>query len=98
MQILLKMTISSKLRFMSSSSEDAVDIERKLDWPPDMRMPVKDDVIEIETFTRAVEEVHLHPLGIGPFATVYLEDFIDPDPDESADIDFSDWSRGMFRT
>ena len=90
MQILFKMTITSSVS--RKLTEGDVDIERLVDWPPDMRIPVKDDVVDLDG-TRAVEEVHLAPLGIGPFATVYFEDFISENPDESAEIDFPDWKR-----
>ena len=89
MQILFKMTITSSA---GSISEGAVDIEKLIDWPPDMRIPVKDDVVDLDG-TRAVEEVHLAPLGIGPFATVYLEDFHSENPAESSEIDFLDWTK-----
>jgi hypothetical protein len=88
MQILFKMTITASV----TPSEDDVAIERSVSWPPDLRMPVKEDVIWIGGMSRAVEEVHLAPLSF-PYATVWLEDFIDPDPDESAGIDFPDWRR-----
>ena len=96
MQILFKMTITSSA---GSISEGAVDIEKLIDWPPDMRIPVKDDVVDfgdainLGGMTRAVEEVRLHPLGIGPFATVWVENFIDSDPEECANIDFPDWTK-----
>jgi hypothetical protein len=89
-QILFKMTITASVN--SVPTRNAVDIEKKLDWPPDLRMPVKDDVIDFGGMTKAVEEVHLHPTGIGVYATVYLENFIDPDPSECAEVDFSDWT------
>lgn len=95
MQIKFAMTITSSVS--RKLTEGDVDIERLVDWPPDMRIPVKDDVISLDeegtVFNASVEEVWLHPLGLGPFATVCLEDFINHDPDESAGIDFPDWTK-----
>jgi len=89
MQILFRMTIASSV---SRERASGVDIKKLVDWPPDLRMPVKDDVVDLDG-TRAVEEVHFVPLGLGPYVTVWLENFIDPDPDECAEIDFPTWTR-----
>lgn len=91
MQILFKMTITSSAS--SVPSRDAVDIEKPIDWLPDVRMPVKDDVILFGDMSKAVEEVHFRPQGSGPYVIVYLENFIDTDPLECAEIDFSDWTK-----
>jgi len=90
MQIKFAMTITSSVS--RKLTEGDVDIERLVDWPPDMRIPVKDDVIVLDS-PWTVDEVHLAPLGTGPFATVYFEDCHSEDPAESAEIDFLDWKR-----